>query len=154
MYSQLQLCGASLEGRHLNSFFYFIGSNFSAKKMSVGYICMCVCVRCLDFNLKEVYGIAEVPLLMRLLSGSCDLCGWGTGMEDERDSLHTHVYSLPFCPPRPFLCGTLHAGLTLKVVHPSILPLPFILCVQIPPRGCSPVRRFFLWNPVLSVPMS
>lgn len=141
MYSQLQLCGASLEGRHLYSFFYFIGSNFSAKKMSVGYVCMCV--HRLDFNLKKVYEIVQVPLLMRPLSGSCRFMRRQEGRKLTR-GLSVCICPLPFCRPHPFLCCTLHAGLSPKLVHPSILPLPLALCTQIPHWGCSPVVRVFV----------
>jgi hypothetical protein len=125
MYSQLQLCGASLEGRHLNSFFYFIGSNFSAKKMSVGYMCMCV--RRLDFNLKKVYEIGQVPLLMRLLSGSCDLCRCSKEEADKGLSMQTPLAFLP-APPLPLL----HSACWISPQTCSSLYLPLYLLYCVP----------------------
>lgn len=101
-----------------------------------------VCVRCLDFNLKKVYEIAEVPLLMRLLSVR-QLRFMQMGYEAGRweGAHHTHI-SPAFLPatPHPFLCCTLHAGLTSQScssLHPAST-----LCAQIPQQGCSPVMHF------------
>lgn len=129
MYSQLQLCGASLEGRHLNSFFYFIGSNFSAKKMSVGYMYMCVCVRCLDFNLKKVYEIVEVPLLMRYCQVAA-VYAKGRRRTEEKGALHTHIFRAFLQPPplplllsacwiNPQSCSPLHPASTFGIVCPD-----------------------------------
>lgn len=130
MYSQLQLCGASLEGRHLNSFFYFIGSNFSGTRMSVGWLCMWV--RCLDFNLKKVYEIYE----------SCtDETPWPQVAEVHVEGVWRGAVC---CRCLYSLSCSVPAALTPNLfLPPSWVPPPHIC--TLPLWRWPPVRYYFVW---------
>lgn len=84
-----------------------------------------MCVRCLDFNLKKVYEIVEVPLLKRLCSQVDGIYADGTqGSRMERGPPCTYP-PLPFCqsPPLPLLLSACWINPPNLFLPPSCLYL-------------------------------